>query len=74
MSKGLSKYIAALDYYNKVLIVLSALSGEISILSFASVIGAPIGIGSAGFRLAFWITTRITMKLLKTIQNKKKIA
>ena len=36
MSKGLSKYIAALDYYNKVLIVLSALSGEISILSFAS--------------------------------------
>ena len=74
MSKGLSKYIAASDYYEKLLIVLSALSGESSIVSFASVTGAPIGIASVGFRFGFSITTGITMKVLKTIRNKKKIA
>ena len=39
MNKKLSKYIAAFDYFDKILIVLSATSGGISIISFASVIG-----------------------------------
>ena len=34
MSKKLSKYIATFDYIDKILIVLSATSGEISIISF----------------------------------------
>ena len=41
MSKKVSKYIAALDYLDKTLIVLSATSGGISIISFTSVIGVP---------------------------------
>ena len=41
MSKKLSKYIAAIDYTDKALIVLSATMGEISIISFTSVIEVP---------------------------------
>ena len=59
MSKRLSKYIASFDYFGKSLIVLSATSGSISIASFATVIGAPIGIASASFSFAFLITTGI---------------
>ena len=43
MSKMLSKYIASFDYFDKSLIVLSATSGSISIVSFATVIGTPVG-------------------------------
>ena len=44
MSKILSKYIASFDYFNKSLIVLSITTGSVSIASFATVIGAPVGI------------------------------
>ena len=44
ISKKLSKSIASLDYIDKVLIVLSATSGGVNILSHASVIGIPAGI------------------------------
>ena len=56
MSKRLSKYIVFFvffHYFGKFLIVSSATSGSISIVSFASVIGAPIGISSASFSLEF---------------------
>ena len=43
MSKRLSKYIASFDNFDKSLIVLSATSGSISIASFATDIGAPVG-------------------------------
>ena len=72
MSKRLSKYIASFDYFDKSLIVLSVTTGSISIASFATVIGAPVGIASASFSLAFSISTRIVKRLLKTIRNKKK--
>ena len=49
----------------KVLIVLSATNGEVSIASFASVIGAPVGIASASFSCAFSVTTGIVKKLLQ---------
>ena len=57
MTKKLSKYIPAFDYINKILIVLSATSGEISIASFASIIGMPVGIASTSFSLAFSLNT-----------------
>ena len=57
MSKSLSKYIASFDYFDKSLIVLSVATGSISIASFATVIGAPVGIMSASCSLAFSITT-----------------
>ena len=41
MTKKLSKYIAAFDNIDKTLIVLSAASGGISIISFTSVNGIP---------------------------------
>ena len=56
----------------EILIVLSATSGRISITSFPTVIGAPVGIANARFSLAFLISTGIAKKLLKTTQNKKK--
>ena len=72
MSKRLSKYIASFDYFDKSLIVLSVATGSISIASFATVIGAPVGIMSASCSLAFSITTGFVKKFLKTIRNKKK--
>ena len=47
MSKNLSKYIASFEYFDKLLIVLSAATGSISIASFSTVIGAPVKIMSA---------------------------
>ena len=72
MSKRLSKYIAFCDYFDKSLIVLSAASGSISIASFATVIGTPVGIASASLSLTFSLSTGIVKKLLKTTRNKKK--
>ena len=62
ISKKLSKYIAAFDYIDKTFIVLSAISGEVSIISFASVIGVPPGIASAGFTLVFSLTIGMIKK------------
>ena len=72
MSKRLSKYISFLDYFDKLLIVLSVRTGRISIASFATVFGAPVGITSAIFSLVFSISTGTVKKLLKTTRNKKK--
>ena len=57
MSKRLSKYISSFDYFDKSLIFLSAISGSISIASFATVIGAPIGIATASLSLTFSLYT-----------------
>ena len=70
--KKLSKYVAAFDYIDKILIVLSATSGGVSIISFTSIVGAPVGIASASFTLIFSLTTGIVKKLLNITRNKKK--
>ena len=59
MSKRLSKYIdiASFDYLDKSLIFLCIATGSISIASFSTVIGAPVGIVNASFSLAFSIFT-----------------
>ena len=72
LSKSLSKYITSFDYFDKSLIVLSVTTGSISIASFATVIGAPVGMTSTSSSLAFSITTGIVKKLLKTTRNQKK--
>ena len=72
MSRKLSKYIAAFDYVDKTLIVLSATSGGISIISFTSVTGIPAGIVSASFTLIFSLTAGIIKKLLKVTRKRKK--
>ena len=70
--KKLSKYVTAFDYIDKILIVLSATSGGVCIISSASVVGAPAGIAGAGFTLIFSLTTGIIKKLLSITRNKKK--
>ena len=51
MTKKLSKYIDAFDNIDKTLIVLSAASGGISIISFTSVTGIPARLAKASFTL-----------------------
>ena len=72
MSKILSKYIAFVDYFDKSFIVLSVTTGNISIASFATVIGAPVEITSAICSFAFSISTGIVKKLFKKTRNNKK--
>ena len=71
-SQKLNKYITAFDYVDKILIVLSATSGGVSIISFSSVIGAPAGIASASFTLIFSLATGITKKLPDITRKKRK--
>ena len=71
-TKKLSKYVTAFDYIDKILIVLSATTGGVSIFSFNSIIGVPAGIASASFTLVFSLTIGIVKKLLSTTRKKKK--
>ena len=68
VSESISKYIASFDYFDKSLIVLSATSGSISIASFTTVIGKPVGIATASLSLTFSLST----VLVKNIKNNKK--
>ena len=52
--------------------IISATSGGVSIISFSSFIGAPVGIASACFTLIFSLTTGIVKKLLDIARKKKK--
>ena len=71
-SKKLNKYVTTFDYIDKVLIVLSATISGVSLISFTSIIGAPVGIASASLTLIFSLTTGIVKKLLNITRNKKK--
>ena len=61
-TKKLSKYVSTFNYIDKMLIVLNAATGGIFIISQASVVGAPVGIASAGFTIVFSLATGITKK------------
>ena len=52
-SEKLSKYVTAFDYIDNILLVLSATSSGVCIISAASIVGAPVGIASATFTLIF---------------------
>ena len=54
------------------MIVLNATTGGGCIISHATVVGAPVGIASAGFTIVFSSGTGIVKRLLKTTRNKKK--
>ena len=71
-SKKLSKYVAVFDYIDQALIALSATSGGVSIISFTSIVGAPVGIASASLTLLFSLTTGIVKKLSNITRKKKK--
>ena len=63
------KYVTACDYIDKILIVLSTKNGGVSVIYFARIVGAPVGITSASFTLIFSVTIK---KLLSIRRNKKK--
>ena len=69
-SKKFSKYITAFDYIDKILIVLSATTGGVSIISFTSFVGVSVGIASASFILIFSQTTGIVKELLNMTRKK----
>ena len=71
-SKKLTKYVAVFDYIDQSLIVLSATSGGVSIISFTGIVGAPVAIASARLTLFFSLTTGIVKKLLNIRRRKKK--
>ena len=71
-SKKLNKCVTAFDYIEKILIALSATTSGVSIISFTSISGSPVGIASASFILIFSLTTGIVKKLLNITRNKKK--
>ena len=69
MSKRLSKYIGSFDYFDKSLIFFSATNGSISIASFATVTGTPVGIASTSLSLTLLLSIGLLKKLLKTTRN-----
>ena len=71
-SKKLGKYVAVFDYTDQALIVLSATSGGVSIISFTSIVKAPVVIASASPTLFFSLTTGIVKRLLNKQEKKKK--
>ena len=68
----LSKYVAVFDYIDQALIVLSATSGKVSIISFTRVVGAPVGIASASLTFFLSLTTGIIKKLHNVTRKKRK--
>ena len=71
-SKKLSKHVAVFDCIDQALIVLSARSSGVSIISCTSIVGALVGIVNASLTLFFSVTTGIVKKLLNITRNKKK--
>ena len=72
-SKKLSKYVAAFDNIDKILIVLSTTTGGVSICLFTSIVGAPVGIASANFTLIFSLTTGIVYLVQQETKGKSMI-
>ena len=67
----ISKFITALDYADKVFIVLSASFGSVSIASHVTVVGIPVGIAGGSLALVFTACTGIVKKLLSVSREKK---
>ena len=71
-SEKLNKFCTPFDNIDKILIVLSAASSGVSIISFTSIVGVPVGIASATLTLFFSLTAGIIKKSLNITRNKKK--
>ena len=68
----MSKFVASLEYMDKILIVLCATSGGMSIISHLSATGISAGIISSNFILVLSLINGGTKKLLKETRKKKK--
>ena len=70
--KKISKYIAAFDYADKLVITLSASFRTLSIASYATIVGLPVGIAGASLTLIFTVTIGVVKTLLNITRKKKK--
>ena len=69
--KKIGKYIVTFDYADKLLITLSASFGSLSIVSYATVVGIPVGIAGASLTLIFTVTTGVVKKNIKYHEKKE---
>ena len=69
-SQQLNKHVTTFDYIDQIIIVLSATTGGLSLISFTSFIGASVGIANASGTLTFSLKTGIVKKLLSIIRKK----
>ena len=72
--KKLGKYVTTFNYIDKILIALNKTIGGVCIISHATVVGAPIGIASAGFTIVFSLATTIIKKIIKNNKKQKEKA
>ena len=70
--KKLNKYLVSFDYLDKIFITLSASFSTLSIASYATVLGLPVGIAGSSLTLIFTISTGINKSLLKVTEKRKK--
>ena len=70
--KKINKYIVSFDYLDKICIALSASFSTLSIASYATVIGVPVGIAGFSLTLIFTVSTFINKSLLKVTKKRKK--
>ena len=70
--KKINKYVVSFDYLDKIFIALSASFSTLSIASYATVVGLPVGISSSSLTLIFTISTGANKSLLRMIKKRKK--
>ena len=70
--KKLNNYLVCFDYLDKIFITLSASFGTLSIASYATIVGIPVGITGAFLTLIFTIGTGISKSLLKVTKKEKR--
>ena len=62
------------NYIDKILIVLKATTGEVCIISHATMVGAPVGIARAGFYYRIWFNNRNNKRIVKNNKKQKEKA
>ena len=70
--KKISKYIVGFDYADKLFITLSASFGTLSIASYATVVGIPVGIAGASLTLIFTVTTGVVKHCWILLEKRRK--
>ena len=70
--KKLNQYLVTFDYLDKIFITLSASFSKLSIASYATALGLPVGIAGSSLALIFTIGTGINKSLLRVTKKRKK--
>ena len=70
--KKLNKYIVSFDCLDKIFITLSTSFSTLSIASYTTVVGLPVGIAGSSLTLIFTISTGINKSILQLTKKRKK--